>query len=378
MKLLAKRGFPEHSFNNIMKFSFKRAVAALALWTVTTQFASAETTLKVGDPAPKLDVAKWVQGDGVKEFKKGKAYIVEFWATWCGPCRVSIPHLNEIHNKFKDKGLVVIGQNCWERDESLVEPFIKKMGDKMTYNVPLDNKADNKKGAVAANWMEAAGQNGIPSAFLIDTKGTVVWIGHPMNLKESMIEEVLAGKFDVKAAAEAAAKQAAAESTMKKISTDLGKAMKDKNWAEALAKTDELEKALPSEDKTSINYTRFNILIMSKDYPAASKLASKMSQDNKDPQLQNAIAWRIITDKENPKPDYETAAKIIDRGVTASGSTNSAILDTAARVYYMKGDKEKAASLAQKALDNAEGDEKATYKTKLEKIKKGEPLQDEQ
>ena len=272
----------------------------------------------------------------------------------------------------------MIGQNCWERDESLVEPFIKKMGDKMTYNVPLDNKADNKKGAMAANWMEAAGQNGIPSAFLIDTKGTVVWIGHPMNLKESMIEEVLAGKFDVKAAAEAAAKQAAAESTMKKISTDLGKAMKDKNWAEALAKTDELEKALPSEDKTSINYTRFNILIMSKDYPAASKLASKMSQDNKDPQLQNAIAWRIITDKENPKPDYETAAKIIDRGVTASGSTNSAILDTAARVYYMKGDKEKAASLAQKALDNAEGDEKATYKTKLEKIKKGEPLQDEQ
>jgi hypothetical protein len=44
----------------------------------------------------------------------------------------------------------------------------------------------------------------------------------------------------------------------------------------------------------------------------------------------------------------------------------------------MKSDKEKAASLAQKALDNAEGDEKATYKTKLEKIKKGEPLQDEQ
>ena len=74
--------------------------------------------LKVGDPAPKLQVGKWVQGDPVKEFDKSKAYIVEFWATWCGPCRVSIPHLNEVHKKYKDKGLIVIGQDVWERDES--------------------------------------------------------------------------------------------------------------------------------------------------------------------------------------------------------------------------------------------------------------------
>jgi thiol-disulfide isomerase/thioredoxin len=53
-----------------------------------------EATLKVGDAAPKLQVAKWVQGEEVKEFDKAKAYIVEFWATWCGPCKASIPHLN--------------------------------------------------------------------------------------------------------------------------------------------------------------------------------------------------------------------------------------------------------------------------------------------
>ena len=106
-----------------------------------------------------------------------------------------------VYGKFKDKGLVVIGQNCWERDESLVAPFIKKMGDKMTYRVALDDKTSNQKGQMAKTWMEAAGRNGIPSAFLVDTKGVIAWIGHPMALKEDVIEQVIAGKFDVRKAA---------------------------------------------------------------------------------------------------------------------------------------------------------------------------------
>ena len=122
-------------------------------------------TLKVGDPAPKLQVSKWIQGEPVNEFSKDHAYIVEFWATWCGPCRTSIPHLNDVHNKFKDKGLIVIGQDVWENDIKLVDPFVKEMGKKMTYRVALDliPEGEKAKGRMAETWMEAAGQNGIPS-----------------------------------------------------------------------------------------------------------------------------------------------------------------------------------------------------------------------
>jgi thiol-disulfide isomerase/thioredoxin len=172
----------------------KLGAALLSLTVGMTLTLAAAPTLKVGDPAPKLQTGKWVQGEPVKAFEKGKAYIVEFWATWCGPCRVSIPHLNETYEKFKDKGLIVIGQNISERDESLVAPFVKKMGDQMTYRVVLDDKTSNKEGQMSKTWMSAAGQNGIPTAFLVDTKGKIAWIGHPMELEEKVIKDVLAGK----------------------------------------------------------------------------------------------------------------------------------------------------------------------------------------
>src|SRR5260221_74318 len=179
-----------------MKTRIGQSIAILiAATALNTCLSAAEPTLKVGDPAPKLQTGKWVQSESVKEIEKGKAYIVEFWATWCGPCRVSIPHLNEIHMKYKDKGLVVIGQDAFEQDEGLVAPFVKKMGSKMTYRVALDDKEGSEKGKMAETWMTAAGQTEIPTAFVVDTKGMIAWIGHPMEQKDTLIKAVLDGTF---------------------------------------------------------------------------------------------------------------------------------------------------------------------------------------
>ena len=145
--------------------------------------------LKVGDPAPKIQVSRWVQGDEVKDFEGDKVYIVEFWATWCGPCVASIPHLDEVYRKFKDKGLVVIGQNVMEDDAKAVSAFVKSMAGKMSYRVTLDDKTDG--GWMAKHWLTAAGQNGIPCAFVVSKKGKIAYIGHPMSLKESLLESLL-------------------------------------------------------------------------------------------------------------------------------------------------------------------------------------------
>jgi thiol-disulfide isomerase/thioredoxin len=217
---------------------------------------AAEAKLKVGDPAPKLQTGKWVQGDPVNQFQKGKAYIVEFWATWCGPCRASIPHLNEIYTKYKDKGLIVIGQDCWEQDETQVAPFVKKMADKMTYRVALDDKAGSKNGKMAETWMAAAGRNGIPSAFLVDTHGMIAWIGHPMGLQEKVLEDVLADKFDVHKAAAAYELEQQNEAKTRTAWMKINRAMQQKNWDEATAQLGEVEKSVPQDQRDSLDMVR--------------------------------------------------------------------------------------------------------------------------
>src|SRR5215470_10631086 len=96
-------------------------LAVLAGWAVT---ASAAEQLGVGDAAPKLEVKEFVKGEPVKQFDKGKIYVVEFWATWCPPCRESIPHLTGLQKKHKD--VVFIGVSVSERDPKGVKPFVEK------------------------------------------------------------------------------------------------------------------------------------------------------------------------------------------------------------------------------------------------------------
>ena len=158
-------------------------------------------TLRIGDLAPKLNCGEWIQGAPVTEFSKDKAYLIEFWATWCGPCVAGIPHLNAVHLKYKDKGLVVVGQNIEGKNQKPVKAFVTKMADRMTYPVALDHLDPSGVGAMNKTWLDAAGINSIPTAFLVGKDGRIVWIGHPNDLTDEIIEEVLAGTFNVPKAA---------------------------------------------------------------------------------------------------------------------------------------------------------------------------------
>ena len=134
-----------------------------------------------GEPAAALAVAHWVKGSPV-DISDG-VHVVEFWATWGHPCRTSIPHLTQIQQQYKDRGVNIIGISTEEL--STVEPVVTRMGSKMNYTVAIDEGRSTSKG-----YMGKYGVNGIPHAFVVKD-GVVVWHGHPMAKLEAAIDDAL-------------------------------------------------------------------------------------------------------------------------------------------------------------------------------------------
>lgn len=366
--------------NFIWKYARKWPMFLLVL-TVTGESASADVTLRIGDPAPKLQCGAWLQGEPVKEFQAGTAYVVEFWSTWCGPCRESIPHLNDLHNKYKDKGLIFIGQDCLEDDPRHVAAFVKQMGDKMTYRIALDAKSSGQ-GKMWDTWMNASGQPGIPTMFLVSKDGRIAWIGAPWELdnKPKVIEQVLSGKYDFKKAAMDFAKReaenklvtpmrvkwvAAWEETSEK---KWDKAMDDLTAAEGLATREERE-----SQRLMFETLRVRILIGKNERSAAYKLAEKTADNYKEtPMLQSYVAMQIIAGKDMDKAGLELAEKLINRADKAANGKDAFTLDTRARLLFLKGQKVEAIAEQAKAVALAERQDKQDYQDRLDSYKKGQ------
>jgi thiol-disulfide isomerase/thioredoxin len=92
--------------------------------------------------------------------------IVDFWATWCGPCKMSIPTLEAIDKSLRSSGVQTIGVSVDTDTAGNVLPYTKAMG--MDYTVLVDPKKDT----LAANTYNATG---LPSLYIIDGKGIVRW-----------------------------------------------------------------------------------------------------------------------------------------------------------------------------------------------------------
>lgn len=171
-------------------------IAALAIAFANTAHAQDQKNLLPGDKAPELKVAKYYQGTPIKKFESGKVYVVEFWATWCGPCVEAMPHMSKLSQELKGK-VSFVGVNVWDDEEdqdARIAAFVKKMGDKLTYPVAVDTP----EMFMTSKWMEASMSEGIPTAFIVDQKGQIAWIGHPMEMDEPL-KQVIAKKFDIAA-----------------------------------------------------------------------------------------------------------------------------------------------------------------------------------
>ncbi|MFT5423505.1 MAG: thiol-disulfide isomerase/thioredoxin [Phycisphaerales bacterium] len=280
--------------------------------------------LFIGDKAPKLEIAQFVKGESVDGFEEGKVYVVEFWATWCGPCVAAFPHISELQKEYGDK-VQVIGVNIWDRKQDRetgeftesqgdwvqrISEFVDDQGDRMGYTVALEQ--DSK---MAENWMKAAGRNGIPAAFIVDGNGKVAWSGHPMGIDESL-EAAVKGEIDY----DAAIAEAKAEQLQEKAFNAFMTGMRSDDEAAA-----------------------------TKGYQIGRAIVAQSDEVNA--QMLNSLSWTVINpDAPIPHRDYQFALDMAHQAAGLSEFKDPMILDTYALALFKNGDVKEAIKQQKKAI----------------------------
>ncbi len=163
----------------------KRIIAIVSLMLVCNSLHTNAATPKVGDAAPEIAIETLLQASAGDQatFKslKGKAVVLEFWATWCGPCVAAIPHLNELADKFKDRGVQFI--SVTDESKAIIEPFIKKRAIHTWLALDTDRST-----------FKSYEVKGIPHTVLVDQEGKIAGITYPDFLTEAVLDDLLAGK----------------------------------------------------------------------------------------------------------------------------------------------------------------------------------------
>lgn len=291
-------------------------------------------------------------------------YVVEFWATWCGPCIASMPHISALQADYKGK-VTVIGTNIWEEkqynDKTLekVTKFVAGQGERMAYTIAYDGPAAR----VDKGWMAAAGRNGIPSAFIVDQKGIVAWMGHPAAM-DFALHEIVAGTWDVVKGPEAE-KNALAQ--LRAIG-DLAKS----DGPAAQAAYDKLAKELPflveHQDDLRLELLKSNGKW--DDVHAVWTKRVELGLKQKDVYALSGVARAIVDPKATmPKRDFDLALRAAQAAVDITEAKNASYLDLLAKVHAGRGDFAKAVEIQTKAVELASERLRPSYQATLDEYK---------
>ena len=354
------KGFPKMRVHTIL------ITVLFSLFTVST-LATAQgrsDKLETGSMAPGLNVETWVKGSF--NAASAEVYVVEFWATWCGPCKLSIPHLTELLEEYELDGLQIVGISTDSETEK-VAPFVRKQGLKMNYTVGIDNRRRTSRA-----WMKAAGLEGIPSAFIVDKNGIIQWIGNPLDEEfETTLAKVMSGRYDVKKMKEVRESKSAAKHFRSLNSWDDAR----NAYENAIA----IGPIVFADQYIEL----FKMLLIDKrDEAAAYELATKIitERGSEDPELLTWLAKEIASNEE-----ITGSARRMDVAMNAARTAQTfakrkndpKYISTIAFVYYYDDKIEEAIDWQRKAYFSAREKKKEPFKFTLDSYRIQKQLAEE-
>ena len=164
--------------NTLLPERMGRFAAAL-VGVLTLSLVVAQAGWKVGDVLPDLAAQK-LEGK-LPDSLKGKVVLVDFWASWCVPCAESFPALEELHQRYKDRGLVILAVST-DEERAKMEKFLKKHP--VTFAVVRD---------AGQKLVAQADVSTMPTSFLVDAEGKVRFIHagfHGEKTRKQYAEEI--------------------------------------------------------------------------------------------------------------------------------------------------------------------------------------------
>lgn len=316
-------------------------------------------SLKAGDLAPPLKASSWLRGKEVRTFESGKIYVIEFWAPWCGACIRHLPHLAQLHARYKDQGVTTIAFTSRDirgvpgNTAEKVAAFLRRRGATLPYPFAY---ADDRTTTDA--WLKAAGQEGF-CTFVVDKKGRIAHIGSPMYL-DMVLPKILACASAKAIGDETAKIDADYRAVCATLDRDPETFLRELKAFEA--KYPPLADFLPA---TSI---KLNLLLMrgnageTKEY-AETLLAKAIKQDNA---VVLEMTYSFLRSQKRSKELVRFAVRAAEALVHINGGREPHSLLRLADAYLLGGDKAKAAEYARRAIDAAAVDS-PSFRQEIEK-----------
>lgn len=314
--------------------------------------------LTIGSKAPSINIEHWLSmPDGfeeVKRFQKDRVYVVEFWATWCGPCLRAMPHIAEVAEKYAEQGVQVIGVSS--EDLSKVETFLEKKWKKgepetwaditSKYCLTCDPDESVKKGI-----FRAAGQTGIPRAFIIGKTGHIEWIGHPTRIDDPL-EKVVAGEWDRKAFKKTFEKS----NRIKLGKRSVDKLLRAKKYKEAVRQITKLNKDYDGE---TLRKSKLRSLTISLEHDLAraegdfKKIAGEY---HKNATMMNSMAWAVVEADQKGATIKPGVLKMAHKAsdIAVKDDRTPARLDTLAHILDLEKNLEEAIKIQTEAVEKAD------------------------
>jgi thiol-disulfide isomerase/thioredoxin len=312
-------------------------------------------TLAPGQPAPPIVIEEWLKGPPVERFEPGTIYVLEFWATWCGPCLAGIGHLTLLQREYASNGVVVVG--ITSKDSRNALPAVKEMvslrGNGMAYSVAWDGSTITYK-----RYISAARVGGIPVSFVVGKDGIIEFIGHPHAL-ELVLPKLVDGTWnrdrDLAEVREA---------------ERLGKAMEDlirTKPAEAMTRFTELARRWPRYAEQFLG-TRSEIERGMGDTDAWAKTLDQMEARalSADDFLSlRGLAARTLAHRSAPGM-ADRCLRVATAAVRLSGERDSLSLRLLAKVHHDLGNAAEAIRVMTKAVERSDASMKGRLQQELD------------